>query len=169
MFMQRFVRSQRAEPVAPSFGFVGALVLAISMWSAACSSEVAPLLCGEIPTGGCPVGRGGTCDDHECRALYDCVDGSWTALEACEARLDAGVDDAAASDSGCTPTGIGEGDGGAGAPCPDLQVPDCSVAIAGACAEQACLTECTDFFRCDADGWIAVAYCDDSGQLHAVP
>src|SRR5690242_7505945 len=68
------------------------------------------VLCGTIPAEGCPIGRGGTCDDLVCRALYDCVDGEWTTVRTCPLPTspDAG-DDGGPLDAGpdaCTPVVI---------------------------------------------------------------
>jgi hypothetical protein len=51
--------------------------------------------------------------------------------------------------------------------CPGLQRPDCPVEAANTC--QPCLTGCTDFLYCEAAGWLAVAYCDEDGQLIVTP
>ena len=143
------------------------VLLAIGAGFAGCGSLTDDLkLCGEIPAGGCPVGRGGSCEDKACAALYDCLDGSWVTTTTCE-REDAG--------------GAGGGDAGSDAPCgvaidrtgeaagcvPDLQTPDCPAAAAESCA--ACQTDCVDFFLCTNDGWITVAYCDDRGQIVVTP
>jgi hypothetical protein len=48
-----------------------------------------------------------------------------------------------------------------------LQRPDCPVEAANTC--QPCLTGCTDFLYCEAAGWLAVAYCDEDGQLIVTP
>lgn len=125
--------------------------------------------CGEIPEGGCPVGRGGTCDDVACAALYDCQGGAWTEVEACPGSSAAsggsvGGGEGGAGEGGgtCAPAVIdrtGEADGCT----PDLLEPDCPAAAAEAC--DPCGTGCADFFLCTADGWIDVAACDESGAL----
>lgn len=139
----------------------------------------APLaLCGEIPAGGCPIGRGGTCDDPTCTGVYDCVDGGWTALEICSANGGAG-----GAGGGTGGAGAGPGGGGAGgaSACdhavidhtpetsgcePPLVDPDCpAVAAEAPCIEDACATGCLDFFLCTQDGWVDVAYCDPEGAL----
>lgn len=131
-----------------------------------------PLLCDEIPQGGCPTGRGGTCDDAACNALYDCVSGIWEKTKTC-----------GGNGGGGGPTGAG-GSGGSGGVCapieldhagettgcePDLQLPDCPVVAAEQCPESACLTDCTDFFVCKKAGWTAVAYCDEQGAVIVSP
>jgi hypothetical protein len=133
-----------------------------------CSSLGPPKLCGEIPEGGCPAGRGGSCTDRACAGLYDCVDGKWIELERCPPRsgdggMDAGRGDAG-SDGSCEPVVIdhqGEVTGCA----PNLQNPDCPAALAEACSPAPCQTDCTDFFLCTKDGWTEVAYCDEQGQV----
>jgi hypothetical protein len=130
------------------------------------------LLCGTIPEGGCPIGRGGSCEDVLCAALYDCVEGSWTSVQTCP--------EVAGSGGGGGSGGAGAGGGQGGEPCtvveidhsaevagcePDLQHPDCPAVAAETCAETACLTDCLDFYLCMRDGWQTVAYCDERGQL----
>jgi hypothetical protein len=117
------------------------------------------------------VGRGGTCGDQSCNALYDCVNGVWVHVQTCPAP-----------DGGGGPgRDAGEGEGG---PCtlvnidttgqttgctPDLALPDCPVEAAQGCSEAACLTGCSDFFLCKQVGtgrdWIDVAYCNDAGKV----
>lgn len=137
----------------------------------------APQLCDEIPEGGCPTGRGGTCDDPLCQALYDCIDGAWQKTEACSGAASGGgttsttgsggdsgggggcTQGGGAGGSGCTPVMIDHSGEQAGC-MPDLQPPDCPAAAAEQCAESACLTGCDGFFLCTKDGWAEVAYCD---------
>jgi hypothetical protein len=150
---------------------VRALILATFALSAGAAvagcPELPPVkLCGEIPSGGCPVGRGGSCDDATCAGLYDCVDGKWTLTQTCSGDggpRDGGDDGGDGGDGGCTPTNL-DPDGGAAGCTPDLQNPDCPAAAAE-CAEQACTTGCVDFWLCTSTGWSAVAYCDDNGNL----
>lgn len=136
--------------------------------AAGCPSLPTPVPCGTIPEGGCPIGRGGTCDDTECAVLYDCVDGRWTSVETCSIALDGGVDGGDGGpviDGGpCTPVSIDTTGKKTGCT-PDLQDPDCPVEAAESCVETACLTGCADFFLCTKDGWSQVAFCDDDGQL----
>jgi hypothetical protein len=170
---------------AAVFAGIAAGALAVATLSATgCDSGAAPLLCGEIPANGCPVGRGGTCDDSTCAGLYDCVDGSWTLTTDCSA--------AGGSSASSGPSGSG-GDAGADAACtpvvlshagellnckPDLQAPDCPVSLAdGACAETVCnVTDCTEFYLClydkdqvDHRSWAVVAACDEDGKLVVAP
>lgn len=141
------------------------LISALAATFAGCPELPEPVLCGTIPEGGCPAGRGGSCDDVLCEALYDCVDGAWTRTVDC-ARADAGTGADAGSDGGaleggpCTEVVI-DVSGKATGCAPDLQEPDCPVEAAMGCAESVCLTGCADFFLCTKAGWEAVAYCDD--------
>ena len=123
-------------------------------------------LCGEIPADGCPAGRGGSCDDKVCAALYDCVDGSWTVTKTCGPIGEGGAGGAdAGADAAC---GVKIDDTGETVGCePDLQTPDCPAAAAESCA--ACQSDCVDFFLCTEQGWLAVAYCDDQGQIIVTP
>lgn len=143
------------------------LALAAYLALASCgSSDVQP--CGRIPDPeGCPVGRGGTCDDAECGALYDCVEGSWNLVERCERVSAAGGVGGGSGDAGvggCEPIAIDHTGETTGCT-PDLQSPDCPAVAAETCAASACLTDCSDFFLCTQDGWIAVAHCDEQGQI----
>ncbi|MBK6515406.1 MAG: hypothetical protein IPG04_15110 [Polyangiaceae bacterium] len=126
------------------------------------------LLCDRIPDGGCPLGRGGSCDDEVCAGLYDCIGGEWTLVEACEGGGGQGG-------AGVGGGGGGGGSGGCDVPefdhtgqtfgcSPDLQPPDCPVEAAEVCGDP-CLTECVDFFLCLREGWQSVGYCDEGGQL----
>lgn len=130
--------------------------------------------CGVLPDiTGCPVGRGGTCEDPSCSSLYDCVQGSWVLAEACEPTHGAG----GAGGSGSASTG-GEGGvmcngvtidrtGEAVGCSPPLQEPDCPAGAAELC--RPCSTVCVDFFLCTEDGWEAVAFCDGEGNVIVQP
>lgn len=125
-------------------------------------------LCGEIPTDGCPLGRGGTCDDPFCAALYDCVDGAWTLAETCAADGGGGAGGAATGGSGaglggCTPVSF-DHTGEVPGCTPDLQSPDCPAEAAEDACDP-CSTGCIDFFLCTASGWQDVATCTDAGEL----
>jgi hypothetical protein len=156
----------RALLIALSFS-LSALALASAVVCAGCSSLPPPLLCGEIPDRGCPIGRGGSCDDAACSALYDCVEGAWTAVVRCDqapsAAADAGAG-AGGSDVACAPVAV-EHAGEATGCLPGLQHPDCPVEAAEVCEETACATGCLDFFLCTNDGWTGVAYCTEQGQI----
>ncbi|MBK8252318.1 MAG: hypothetical protein IPK82_06565 [Polyangiaceae bacterium] len=141
------------------------------------------VLCDQIPDGGCPTGRGGTCEDKLCQALYDCVNGVWQRTEVCEGNAAGAGGSGGNLPSGGSGGSVG-GLGGAGGECtpvmfdhsndaegctPDLQTPDCPAAVAESCAEQACTTGCLDFFLCTQNGWNAVAYCDEDGNFFVAP
>lgn len=144
---------------------VGLLTLAAA--SAASTSCGGPSIepCGVIPEGGCPVGRGGTCDDMTCSGLFDCVDGDWSLVETCD-RGSGGSgstsSSVSSSSTGCVPAQIdhtGEVEGCT----PDLEPPDCPAAAAELC--NPCLTGCVDFFICVSAGWKDVAFCTEEGEL----
>src|SRR5688500_7643441 len=100
-----------------------AVLLGLSL--VGCQSPTTVARCGEIPGGGCPVGRGGTCADQECAALYDCVDGSWKLAQVCELAGSggggAGGTGGSGAGGGCEGVVI-EDPGGTGCT-PDLQEP----------------------------------------------
>lgn len=135
---------------------------------AGCPTLPEPVPCGEIPAGGCPVGRGGTCADPTCAGLYDCFDGAWSVTETCAPRPDGGAGGGLPDGGPCAPAPIDVS--GQALDCtPDLQEPDCPVEAAQGCLDKACTTGCIDFYRCTTDGWSSVAYCDDAGQLVVLP
>ncbi|MEZ4297000.1 MAG: hypothetical protein R3B70_18690 [Polyangiaceae bacterium] len=155
-----------------------ALVGFAALMGAGCQYSSEIILCDQIPEGGCPTGRGGTCDDPLCEALYECVEGVWQRTELCEGNTGGAAGSGGASGSGGT-----GGTGGSGGECtpiefdhsaettgcePPLQSPDCPAAAAEACPEQVCLTGCFDFFLCTDDGWTDVAYCDEDGNFYVL-
>ena len=145
------------------------LVTAAGAIAGACAGDEPLALCGTIPAGGCPIGRGGTCDDPTCGAVYDCVDSTWRVTKQCTGNpgADAGAStDAGAPDAPCGAIAI-DHTGEASSCAPQLEEPDCPAVAAEQCAATACLTGCVDFFLCTKDGWKTVAYCDDDGSLVA--
>lgn len=130
-------------------------------------------LCGQIPDGGCPIGRGGTCDDATCAGLYDCVSGTWQRVKVCTGG--SGTTTSASSGAGgsggggCVPVTIDRSLEVAGCKS-NLQTPDCPAAAAESCT--AC-EGCDDFFLCELDTsmapyvpyWAHVAFCDPSGKV----
>lgn len=144
-------------------------LVALTLGAAAavgCEGDTGVLLCGEIPRHGCPAGRGGSCTDEVCAALYDCVDGVWTSVQSCGRAGEPEAIDA--GDGTCEPVTIDAGVEVTGCH-PDLQLPDCPVAAARTCSESGCLTGCQDFYACSAGGWRLVAYCTDDGRVVAEP
>jgi hypothetical protein len=149
-------------------GSGGAIAVALSLgaWAlvGGCGGFGPVQTCGEIPEGGCPLGRGGTCDDPYCAGLYDCVDGAWDLVEPCAGGGSTGTSSASTASGaggGCLSFDhTNEADG-----CkPDLEPPDCPVVAAETCGDP-CLTGCVDFYLCEASGWVDVAYCTDDGAL----
>lgn len=135
----------------------------------ACGAPADIKLCGQIPPDGCPLGRGGTCDDPLCAALYDCVDGVWTRKEICAFGGAGGAGGGGGFGAGGCPLIVIDHTGEADGCTPDLQSPDCPASAAEVCASSACLTDCVDFFLCTQGGWIDVAHCDPDGNLMIVP
>lgn len=170
----RAIRLVCAALVAVVAAFSSTLV------ASGCDDGNALLLCGEIPANGCPLGRGGSCDDQVCAALYDCEGGKWTLAVDCSGDAGTSATSGSAGDSGpdapCTPVALSHAGELTGCE-PALEEPDCPAAVAdGACAESACLTGCIDFYLCVHDpdplhdrGWSTVAYCDEDGQLVIAP
>ena len=156
----------------------GATVLVAASLGAAASCTTGGLQrCDTIPEGGCPIGRGGTCDDKACRGLYDCAEGSWALVIACSP----GHGGSGGLGAGGVAGAAGAAGGGAGGGCagaeldhsgemqgcaPELELPDCPALVAESC--QPCLSGCADFFMCLEGGWGWVAYCTDEGQVVVV-
>lgn len=144
-----------------------ALLLASGAIVASACSGSSVQLCGIIPDGGCPIGRGGTCDDPSCAGVYDCVDGDWTLVTACDGTGGSGSTGtmstgSVSSASGCMPASFdhtNEKDGCT----PDLLPPDCPIVAAELC--NPCVTGCVDFFMCTSAGWDDLAYCTEEGEL----
>lgn len=141
-----------------------------SSWGlASCGDGGRLALCGQIPDQGCPIGRGGTCEDATCPALYDCVAGAWKLVQKCAANT---------TTSSSSSSGAGGAGGGSCVPvtidrskevdgCVNLQTPDCPAVAAESCT--AC-EGCEDFFLCEQDAmgapfWVNVAFCDASGRV----
>ena len=162
----------------------GALLLAAGASLMGCYPyDITPELCKEaVPEGGCPTGRGGTCDDPSCDALYDCIAGVWEKTTTCDAQSTGGggsggqggstAGGGSGGQGGCEPISLDHTDETTGCT-PDLQSPDCPAAAAEVCSEMACLTDCTDFYVCKLEAgaptWTPVAYCDADGQLVIAP
>jgi hypothetical protein len=128
------------------------------------------LTCGEIPTDGCPIGRGGTCDDPYCGALYDCLDGDWVEVESCPGNLlgGAGGDGVQTGQGGACTNEVFDHSAEAEGCTPDLQEPDCPSQAAEVCGGGACLTGCIDFYICLEEGWELVGFCTEDGELEVV-
>ncbi len=127
--------------------------------------------CGVLPDAdACPAGRGGTCDDETCSALYDCVAGEWVLTMECGAGGDGGdasSGQGAGGQGGCNGVDIDRTGASSGSCSPPLQEPDCPAAVAELC--RPCETLCVDFFLCQDDGWQAVAFCDAEGNVIVQP
>ncbi len=175
--MTRWSNTRSSRGVALAAALFGA-------WQAGCRFGSGIQTCGQIPPGGCPIGRGGTCDDETCSGVYDCVGGDWTLVIPCDGGAGAGGSGGSGSAGGFGGSGgAGASGGGAGAggACvhsslvptnepagcsPALLAPDCHASLADAsCIEEACASGCLDFFVCTLDGWTDVAFCDDEGTL----
>lgn len=146
-----------------------------------CADLERPAECGVIPGDGCPLDRGGTCDDRSCDALYACEAGGWRLVESCPPDGDGGhgasggvagagaggAAGAGAGVGGCAPATIDHTGEHTGCDQDLVEAPDCPVEAAESC--HPCETGCVDFFLCTADGWDLVAYCTDEGEVVDVP
>ena len=164
-----------ARPTRPLAWAAAGLVSGLCAFVGCSSNDLQR--CDAIPEGGCPLGRGGTCDDAACRALYECVQGRWSMVARCgtgqggDSGHGAGGQGGAAGAAGSAGTAgaascsgveldhTGETQGCA----PELELPDCPASAAESC--QPCLTGCADFYMCLADGWGWVAYCTEDSEL----
>ena len=168
--------------VGMGWAWLGASVaLAAIAGQAACSGSGRIESCPQIEPGGCPTGRGGSCDDAACVALYSCVDGTWQLVKHCPGGGGGGAGTGGIGGGQGGSTGGGQGgcegvtidDSEAKTGCePDLQVPDCPVDAASSC--HPCLTGCLDFFLCLSDGptavaWTAVAFCNEDDEVELYP
>ena len=127
--------------------------------------------CGLIPGQGCPIGRGGTCEDETCDALYACVDGAWVKEKTCDQTSTGGGGSGGSAmggggQGGCNGVTI-DRTGQAEGCSPPLQEPDCPAAAAELC--RPCQTVCVDFFLCKQEGWVSVAFCDEEGNVVLEP
>ena len=150
-------------------GVVAALVVVALAAAQACDQSLPPApVCHDIPSGGCPIGLGDPCTDPTCSAAYECMDNAtWRLDHACPASTDAGSsvdagdaasdarDAAAARDVAIDVPGAYGGPG-----CVDLEMPDCPVGVAAACAN---CCGCEDLFVCQDGGWNAWGVCADGG------
>jgi hypothetical protein len=140
-----------------------AVVLGLGLVVGACGDEeLRP--CKSIPEGGCPLDRGGSCDDPACEMLYACFDGAWEEHERCGAGTESTSASVSASSStgGCTPFAI-DRTGETGGCAPDLLEPDCPADALETCAP--CSLGCVDFYLCTGDGWTNVAHCSEEGDV----
>lgn len=181
------------DPMNRFFRSLFTLLALSGVLAAGCYPYVPELkLCEDaVPEGGCPTGRGGTCEDPTCTALYDCIDAVWKKTATCPPTGGAGGggtggiggtggattggtggETTTGGTGGCTPPALDHTNETTGC-VPDLQAPDCPAAAAEQCSESACLADCTDFYLCRQDGnaptWVPVAYCDGDGQLVISP
>jgi hypothetical protein len=148
--------------------FLAALAAAGGAAVSGCPTLPDVVPCGQIPPGGCPLGRGGSCEDTSCDIIYACVDAVWVSSQVC-ARTGGGAGGGGGGgpvDAGpCTPVVVTAKNEGQNCT-PDLQAPDCPIEAAGQCLETACLSGCVDFFVCGSDQtWKVAAFCDDGGDF----
>jgi hypothetical protein len=152
----------------------------VGVVTAACDSVPDPAACLDVPDGGCPDDNGAAvCQDVTCNAVYGCVNGKWVFEEACPMRAsDAAADSSGDSiaDSGSdtmastvdtsidVPAGANGGQG-----CVDLELPDCSLGTALACAAAVDCCGCEDIWICQGGGWVPWGGCTDAGLVPSGP
>ncbi len=147
--------------------FVGLAAIAVAPLGA-CTDSTTPVLCKDIPDGGCPLSHGVACEDPACVAAYACNAGTWTLDHVCAPR-DAAIGDAG-NDADArahiprdgafdAPPGANGGPG-----CTDLQPPECTLGLALACPNDQCCG-CDDLFVCADGGWNAWGTCSDDGGI----
>ncbi len=153
--------------------FVLALLAAMAVVILGCNFGSATIVaCTDIPDGGCPQDNGATvCDDPTCQRVYACVSGAWVLSQSCPARPqeaaapeDAGAEASPGLDASfdapldALPPGANGGPG-----CVDLQLPDCSLGSALACASSPDCCGCEALFVCQGGGWTVWGTCGDGG------
>ncbi|HEY3818117.1 MAG TPA: hypothetical protein VGL81_13150 [Polyangiaceae bacterium] len=134
----------------------------------ACSDPPIPATCNDLAPPACPTEEDAdVCVDVECASVYACNSGSWTFVQTCpnyspEAGVhpvEAGPDTSSELDAPFdAPPGTYGGPG-----CVDLEMPDCSLGTALACAGTADCCGCTDLYVCDSGGWEPWGECVDGG------
>lgn len=143
-----------------------------------CESPTSPVVCVDIPSGGCPQDNGAdVCQDWNCKAVYDCVNGGWVFNESCPSHpYDASTDAHDGSEAGAdtsarpidaqidVPPGANGGKG-----CADLEVPDCSLATGLACTDATDCCGCQDLWICQNGGWVLWGECTDAGAVQSRP
>ena len=143
--------------------FALAILAGANLLASSCSDTPPAVRCKNIPAGGCPLSHGVACDDPACAAVYACVDETWQLDRVCPKRADAsGAVDAAGDrvTSGDAPVrDVSLPDGAYGGPgCRDLQLPECSLGAALACAS---CCGCEELFVCAAGGWNLWGTCEN--------
>ena len=125
----------------------------------ACGDSPQPIVCHDIPAGGCPSENGAACQDPSCTAAYLCneADGTWVLDHPCAAG-EGGTSDASAdaSHEAATPrdASFDAPPGANGGPgCAPLEQPDCALGDVLACPASAGCCNCDDLFVCQNGGW----------------
>ena len=112
----------------------------------ACSDSPQPIICHDIPAGGCPSENGAACKDPTCTAAYLCnlADGTWVLDQPCPGIDGGGVKDATSdahegSVFGPRDASFDAPPGANGGPgCPPLEQPDCTLGDGLACPSGCC-------------------------------
>jgi hypothetical protein len=134
-----------------------------------CYNPPAEVVCQDLAPPACPTDQDAdVCIDVECASVYTCSpNGAWTFVANCpnynpeagvhpfEAGPESGYEFDAPFDA---PPGTFGGPG-----CVDLEMPDCSLGTALACAGAQDCCGCMDLFVCDDGGWVPWGECADGG------
>ncbi len=127
----------------------------------ACGDLPQPIICHDIPAGGCPSENGAACQDPTCTDAYLCnlADGTWVLDHPCPSH-EGGVADAAsdaAHEASMLPPRDASFDappGANGGPgCPPLEQPDCALGDGLACPSATGCCNCEDLYVCQSGGW----------------
>lgn len=140
----------------------------------ACDTTPVPAACTDIPDGGCPEDNGATvCTDQSCDSVYACSNGAWVFVQECPPRTHEGgiSDEAGAADAPSSIIDVhidydlppGANPYGDTPACEDLELPDCSLATAAACASTPDCCGCGDIWICESSGWVSWGSCGDAG------
>jgi hypothetical protein len=156
------MKMNRRVVVALSTPLVGVLLAA-----PACRNPPVAAVCKDLAPPACPADDDAdVCVDVECASVYACDGGSWTLVATCPGySAEAGVHPVeAGADTSLFDAPFDAPPGAFGGPgCVDLEMPDCSLGTALACAGTADCCGCVDLYVCDSGGWEPWGECVDGG------
>lgn len=160
----KILASSTKSGIRRSCALALASLVAGLMATPACGDTATEHACTNIPAGGCPLGRGVSCQDPSCEAVYACRAGNaWELAHACPAHEAGAPRDAAVEARPVVDAAIDAPPGANGGPgCGPLQPPDCALGFALVCPSGCC--DCEDLFVCQNGAWVAWGTCSlDAG------